>query len=170
MPQDQLTSLPEAIAPQVSGHDGVIRSRVLQGSVILLSSTGVVAGTNLLYNIVLARMLGTASFGHATAIYTLLMLTSAVTLSFQLVCSKYVARAADMSTKAVVYRGLLRRAWQVGALIGVLLAVRSDYVTHYLNLPQRRDILLLAIAAAIYVPLGVRRGRMQGCYEFRQLA
>jgi len=170
MPQDQLTSLPEAIAPQVSGHDGVIRSRVLQGSVILLSSTGVVAGTNLLYNIVLARLLGTASFGHATAIYTLLMLTSAVTLSFQLVCSKYVARAADVSTKVIVYRRLLRRAWQVGAAIGVVLAVRSDFVTHYLNLPQRRDILLLAIAAAIYVPLGVRRGRMQGCYEFRQLA
>ena len=170
MPQDQLTSLPEAIAPQVSGHDGVIRSRVLQGSVILLSSTGVVAGTNLLYNIVLARMLGTASFGHATAIYTLLMLTSAVTLSFQLVCSKYVARGVDIPAKVAVYRGLLRRAWQVGTLIGLLLAVRSEYVTRYLNLPERRDILLLAIAAAIYVPLGVRRGRMQGCYEFRQLA
>jgi len=170
MPQTQVTSLPEAIAPQVSGHDGVIRSRVLQGSVILLSSTGVVAGTNLLYNIVLARMLGTASFGHATAIYTLLMLTSAVTLSFQLVCSKYVARGSDVFAKAAVYRRLLRRSWQVGAVIGFVLAVRSAYVIQYLNLPERRDILLLAFAAAIYVPLGVRRGRMQGCYEFRQLA
>src|SRR5215471_9483168 len=160
MPQDQITSLPEAIAPQVSGHDGVVRSRVLQGSVILLSSTGVVAGTNLLYNIVLARMLGTASFGHATAIYTLLMLSSAVTLSFQLVCSKYVARGNNVAAKAAVYHRLLRRAWQVGAIIGLVLAVRSDYITHYLNLPERRDILLLAFAAAIYVPLGVRRGRM----------
>jgi len=49
---------------------------MLRGSAILLFSTGLVSATNLLYNIAIARGLGAAGFGHATAIYTLLMLLS----------------------------------------------------------------------------------------------
>ena len=30
--------------------------------------------------------------------------------------------------------------------------------------------MLLAIATGVYIPLGVRRGKMQGCYDFRGLA
>jgi O-antigen/teichoic acid export membrane protein len=154
----------------VTGGDGVVRARVVRGSMILLTSTGAVAATNLLYNIVVARMLGAAGFGHATAIYTLLMLASSVTLSFQLVCSKLVAKSDGLAAKAGVYRGLLRRAWQIGIGVGLVLAFQSQWITSFLKLPAAHDIDLLAIAAAVYIPLGVQRGRMQGCYEFRRLA
>ena len=56
----------------------LLRGRVVQGSAILLLSSGVVAGANLLYNILMARMLGPLGFGHASALYTLLMLVTAV--------------------------------------------------------------------------------------------
>jgi O-antigen/teichoic acid export membrane protein len=73
-PETQVTTSPE--------HPGILRGRIVRGSAILLLSTGLVAATNLLYNILLARMLGASSFGHASALYTLLMLVTAVTLSF----------------------------------------------------------------------------------------
>jgi len=170
LPQPQLTSLPAVMVPDVPGSDGVVRARVVRGSMILLTSTGAVAATNLLYNIVVARMLGAAGFGHATAIYTLLMLASSVTLSFQLVCSKLVAKSDGLSAKAGVYKTLIRRAWQIGAGVGLVLAFQSQWITRFLKLPAAHDIDLLAIAAAVYIPLGVQRGRMQGCYEFRRLA
>ena len=166
----QLTTLPPVIVPDLTGADGAARARVVRGSMILLTSTGAVAATNLLYNIVVARMLGAAGFGHATAIYTLLMLASSVTLSFQLVCSKLVAKSDGLSAKAGVYKGLLRRAWQIGIGVGLVLAFQSQGITRFLKLPAAHDIDLLAIAAAVYIPLGVQRGRMQGCYEFRRLA
>jgi len=147
-----------------------LRLRMLRGSFVLLCSTGLVSATNLLYNIAIARGLGPAGFGHATAIYTLLMLLSAVTLAFQLVCSKLVAKSFDLGSKLAVYRDLLHRSWATGLVLGTLIVACSSAITQYLNLPASRDIVLLGIGTAIYVPLGTRRGMLQGIYAFNRLA
>ena len=152
------------------GHLESLRERIVKGSTILLISTGVVAATNLLYNILIARMLGAEGFGDASALYTLLMLLSAVTLSFQIVTSKFIARSTEASVRAQIYARMSRRAWQVGVGIGLLVAAGGTYLKSYFNLPAQHDLLLLAIATAVYVPLGVRRGKMQGCYDFRGIA
>jgi hypothetical protein len=146
------------------------RGRVVRGSAILLLSTGLVAATNLFYNILIARMLGAAGFGHASALYTLLMLVTAVTLAFQIVTSKFIARNSDITVQAQIYSSLLRRAWHVGLAIAALVIASSAWLKSYLNLPAQHDLVLLAIAAGVYIPLGVRRGRMQGCYHFGSLA
>jgi hypothetical protein len=152
------------------GHREVLRGRVVRGSAILLLSTALVAATNLLYNILIARMLGASSFGHASALYTLLMLVTAITLSFQIITSKFIARTSETMVRAQIYASMLRRAWQVGLGIAVLLAAGSAYLKSYFNLPAQLDLVLLALAAGVYIPLGVRRGRMQGCCSFRDLA
>jgi O-antigen/teichoic acid export membrane protein len=151
-------------------HQHVLRGHIVRGSAILLLSTGLVAATNLLYNILIARMLGASGFGHASALYTLLMLMAALTLSFQIVTSKFVARNSEIVVRAQIYASLLRRAWQVGLGIALLLAAASACLKSYFNLPTQHDLVLLAIAAGVYIPLGVRRGKMQGCYNFRGLA
>ena len=156
--------VPESDAP------AGLRSVMLRGSVILLLSTGLVSATNLLYNIAIARGLGAEGFGHATAIYTLLMLLSAVTLAFQLVCSKFVAKNTEFPAKWAIYQDLLRRSWQIGAALGALLVLSSSAIASYLNLPTARDIVLLGVGTAVYIPLGVRRGMLQGLYDFRRLA
>ncbi len=156
-------------APATINH-GIWHGRVVRGSAILLLSTGLVAATNLLYTLLLARMLGVSGFGHASALYTLLMLVTAVTWSFQIVTSKFTARSSDPVVRAQIYGSLLRRAWQVGLGTAVLIAAGSAYLQSYLNLPQQHDLWLLAVAAGVYVPLGVRRGLMQGCYRFAGLA
>lgn len=148
----------------------LLRGRVVRGSAILLLSNGMVAATNLVYNILLARMLGASGFGHVSALYTLLMLVTAITFSFQIVTSKFIARNSDPTSRAEIYATLLRRSWRVGLGVGILVAAGSSVLQTSLNLPAQRDLVLLAIAAAAYVPLGVRRGRMQGCYEFGSLA
>jgi len=143
---------------------------MLRGSAILLFSTGLVSATNLVYNIAIARGLGAAGFGHATAIYTLLMLLSAVTLAYQLVCSKLVAKSEDLEGKVAIYKDLLRRSWQTGLLLGTAIAIGSGGIASYLHLPSARDIILLGFGTAIYVPLGVRRGMLLGIYDFTRLA
>jgi O-antigen/teichoic acid export membrane protein len=165
-----MTTLPEAQATLRPGHVEILRGHVVRGSAILLLSTGLVAATNLLYNILIARMLGASGFGHASALYTLLMLVAAIPLSFQIVTSKFIARNSQAIVRAQIYATMLRRAWQVGLGIAILLAAGSAYLKSYFNLPARHDLVLLAIAAGVYMPLGVRRGRMQGCYDFRGLA
>jgi hypothetical protein len=165
-----MTTLPQAQPTVGPGQVEILRGHVVRGSAILLLSTGLVAATNLLYNILIARMLGASGFGHASALYTLLMLVAAIPLSFQIVTSKFIARNSETIVRAQIYATMLRRAWQVGLGIAILLTAGSAYLKSYFNLPAQHDLVLLAVAAGVYLPLGVRRGRMQGCYDFRGIA
>jgi O-antigen/teichoic acid export membrane protein len=147
-----------------------LRAAIVSGSMTLLVGSGLVSVVNLIYNIVIARALGATGFGHAVSVYTLLMLLSAVTLSFQFVCSKFVAKSNSLPAKAAVYTLLHRRSLQVGALVGATLGLASPAISRYFNLPDPGLIILLAVGTTFYIPLGVRRGLLQGMYDFRRLS
>jgi O-antigen/teichoic acid export membrane protein len=147
-----------------------LREKLLGGSLTLLAGSGLVGVTNLVYNVVTARLLGPTGFAHATAVYTLLMLASAITLSFQVVCAKYVASHDTQDDKAAIFAALHLRAWVAGIALGLLLFVFNHVLMVYLNLPDQVLISLLALGAAFYIPLGVRRGYIQGVHAFGALA
>ena len=147
-----------------------LHSRILSGSIVLLSGSSLTTILNLAYNIVVARFLGPKGFGHATAVYTILTLVSAVTLSFQIVSAKMVAQQALPENKATVYRGFHRSAWKCGLMIALLLVIFQRPIAAYLNLPDSTLVAILAVGAAFYVPLGTRRGYVQGTYGFLRLA
>ena len=136
----------------------------------MLAGSGLVGVTNLIYNVLTARMLGPTGFAHATAVYTLLMLISAITLSFQVVCAKYVASHDTAEDKGTIFASLHLRAWMAGVAIGLLLFLFNRTITDYLNLPDPVLISLLALGMAFYIPLGVRRGYIQGVHAFSSLA
>ena len=147
-----------------------IKSQLLGGSLTLLAGSGFVGITNLAYNVVTARLLGPTGFAHATAVYTILMLMSCITLSFQVVSAKYIARTSSTEGRASVFASLHRRSWIAGIAIGLLLFLFERPLTSYLNLPDPVLISLLALGTAFYIPLGVRRGYIQGIHAFRSLA
>lgn len=147
-----------------------LKARIISGSFILLSGSGFATAINLAYNVAVARFLGPKGFGHASAVYTLLTLTSAVTLSFQIVSTKAVAQQSSEEARDAVYRDLHRDAWGCGMLVALLLLIFRNGIAVYLNLPNTMLVEFLAISAAFYVPLGTRRGFIQGAYGFRSLA
>jgi O-antigen/teichoic acid export membrane protein len=145
-------------------------SKLLGGSLTLLAGSGLVGITNFLYNVATARMLGPTEFANATAVYTLLMLMSAITLTFQTVCAKYVAKSEDPAEQFFAYTALHRKAWMASIGLGLVLILFESPITAYLNLPDRSLIVLLGIGTAFYIPLGVRRGYTQGTHSFGPLA
>jgi O-antigen/teichoic acid export membrane protein/anti-anti-sigma regulatory factor len=147
-----------------------LQASIVSGSVVLLSGSGLTTAINLVYNIALARFLGPRGFGHATAVYTILTLISAVTLSFQIISAKLVAKQNSSEGKSAVYRVFHRSAWACGVLVAVILLIFQRSIAGYLNLPGSDLVILLGIGAAFYVPLGSRRGYIQGTYGFRRLA
>ncbi len=174
--------MPEIIKPDVAGADEdqpsaaakpsakTLKSQLLGGSLTLLAGSGLVGVTNLVYNVVTARLLGPTGFAHATAVYTILMLLSSITLSFQVVCAKYVAKSTTAEERSNVFATLHQRSWLAGLGIGVLLFLLKGPITSYLNLPDPFLITLLAVGTAFYIPLGVRRGYIQGIHAFGPLA
>lgn len=147
-----------------------LRLKIVSGSVVLLSGAGLATAINFAYNMAVARFLGPDGFGNATALYTLLTLTSAVTLAFQITTAKLVARAGSLEEKVLCYRQLHRGAWFAGVGVCSILSVFEHGVARYLKLPDTHLVALLALGVAFYVPLGTRRGYIQGAYGFRRLA
>ena len=147
-----------------------LQARVLSGSFVLLAGSGFVTTINFAYNIAIARFLGPAGFGHASAVYTLLILISAVTLSFQIVSAKVVAQQASVPAKSAAYQRFHKAAWLSGVFLGLLLVLSRTVISNYLNLPSPMLIVWLAVGVAFYVPLGSRRGYLQGAYGFHRLA
>lgn len=166
---------PIAIEPKVPDDGPVelqktLHARIVSGSFVLLLGSGVATATNFIYNVAVARFLGPTGYGHASAVYTLLVLISAATLSFQIVAAKVVAQQGGGEEKFAVYRGFHRAAWACGLLVGLLLLLYQKPIASYLNLPTPALVALLAGGAAFYVPLGSRRGYIQGVCGFRALA
>src|SRR6267154_5349106 len=174
MPSD-VTSSPVVEKPDDNGVPNAppaktLKSQLLGGSLTLLAGSGLVGVTNLIYNVATARLLGPSGFAHATAVYTILMLISGITLSFQVVCAKYVARSSSPEDRALVFSMLHQRSWMAGIAIGLLLFLLRQPLTGYLNLPDPLLISLLAMGMVFYVPLGVRRGYIQGIHAVGPLA
>lgn len=147
-----------------------LRQKLLGGSLALLAGSGLVGITNLVYNVATARLLGPTGFAHVTAVYTLLMLASAITLSFQVVCAKYVASHDSAQEKNEIFASLHLRGWMAGIGLGLLLFLFRRIIQGYLNLPDPLLVTSLAVGAAFYIPLGVRRGYIQGVHAFTPLA
>jgi O-antigen/teichoic acid export membrane protein len=147
-----------------------LKARIISGSVVLLSGSSFATAINLAYNVAVARFLGPIGFGRATAVYTLLTLASAATLSFQITSAKVIAQKGPQEDKDASYRELHRIAWGCGVLVAVLLTIFRQPVTNYLNLPTTALVSLIAVGVAFYVPLGSRRGYIQGAYGFSSLA
>lgn len=178
------TAIPETLPPPAAAPLGLRaglrkhaerfrssrHSRILSGSLVMLVSSAVVAAVNFAYNVHVAQRLGPAEFGHVATAVSLLLLASALTLSFQIVCAKYVARSATDSGKAAAYRRLELRAWQVGLALGALLVAFSLPLTRFLRFPSAWIMWLMAAGIAFYVPLGVKRGAFQGTCAFPRLA
>ena len=147
-----------------------LRSQIVSGSLTLLAGTGLVSAMNFAYNIAVARLLGPTGYGHATAVSTLLMLMSAITLAFQIVCAKLVANHDSPADKTGIYARLHRRSWFLGIAIGMLLVLARGAISSYLNLPDPTLVVMLGLGAAFYIPLGARRGCIQGICAFNALA
>src|SRR5207248_11514222 len=120
------------------------RSRVLSGSAILLAGLALATLINFAYNIAVARFLGPTAFGHTTAVYTLLILISSVTLSFQILTAKIVAQQKSHVAQSVAYKGFHARGWMAGIVVAMLLLAFRHTFTEYLNLPDPMLIAFLA--------------------------
>jgi O-antigen/teichoic acid export membrane protein len=154
----------------LTSNSKTLQARIISGSVVLLSGSALTTGINLAYNIVVARFLGPKGFGQATVVYTILTLMSAVTLAFQIVAAKVVAQQASSEGKSAVYRVFHQSAWACGILVALLLFLFQKQVADYLNFSDSVLVAILAVGIAFYVPLGARRGHIQGIYGFRRLA
>src|SRR5579885_3853660 len=127
------------------------QSRLVGGSLVMLAGSMTVSVLNFGYNMVVARMLGKAAFAQAAAAVTVQLIISALTLSFQIVCAKFVAKNETDEQKSYTYRFLLRRSWMIGLTVGLVITVFSIPAAHWLQMSSPWTLILLAVGMTFYV-------------------
>src|ERR1700704_1240438 len=145
-----LTPADAPVAEAVARAPQNAQATVLSGSFVMLVAMMLVNAFNFAYNMVMARLLGPAAFGNINAAVTLLLLASCVSLAFQLVCAKFVARNQADSGKAAIVHNLLGKAWIVSLALGAILFVAQRPVASFLNVPSPWIIGILALGIAAY--------------------
>ena len=63
------------------------------------------------------------------------MLMSAITLAFQLVCTKLVAKSESIEAKAAVFQLLHKKAWWVGIGLGTAMLMASSVLACIFGFP-----------------------------------
>jgi O-antigen/teichoic acid export membrane protein len=149
---------------------GSSEGKVFTGGMVMLAGSVLVSLANFGYNIGVAHLLGPGDFSQAAAAVTLLMLASCINLAYQLVTAKLVAKTTVPGERAAVYQYLMRRAWLVGFGLSALIVGASRWIASYLRMPSPTLIVVLGLGMLFYIPLGVRRGGMQGTCQFLRLS
>lgn len=163
-PQSRMRTAFETL--KAGGSEG----KVFTGGVVMLAGSVLVSLANFGYNIGVARLLGPGDFSQTAAAVTLLMLASCINLAGQLVTAKLIARTTVPGERAAVYRLLMRRAWLVGFGVSAIFVGASRWIAAYLRMPSPTLVVLLGLGMLFYIPLGVRRGGMQGTCQFLRLS
>ena len=145
-------------------------SRVFTGGVVMLAGSVLVSLANFGYNIGVAHLLGPGDFSQAAASVTLLMLASCISLAYQLVTAKLIARTTVPAERSAVYQHFMRRAWLVGFGLSAIFVGASRWIAAYLRMPSPTLVVLFGLGMLFYIPLGVRRGGMQGTCQFLRLS
>ena len=163
-PQSRMRTAFETL--KASGSEG----RVLTGGVVMLAGSVLVSLANFGYNIGVAHLLGPGDFSQAAASVTLLMLASCISLAYQLVTAKLIARSTVPGERAAIYQFFMRRAWLVGFGLSAVFLGASRWIAAYLRMPSPNLVVVFGLGMLFYIPLGVRRGGMQGAFAERPSA
>ncbi|MBK8047424.1 MAG: oligosaccharide flippase family protein [Anaerolineales bacterium] len=164
-------STPPVAPPQ--RRFALLGNRLLSGSALLLVSTTIVNLGNYLFNVIMGRWLGPASFADVSLIVTLFLVVTLVTATLQTVVARYSAIFQASSLSEVVSglrRWSLRWAWLLGIVGAAVLVVGALFWQQFFHTASPWLFVILGIGVPIYFAQGVDRGILQGQMRFGLLA
>jgi O-antigen/teichoic acid export membrane protein len=140
-----------------------------RASAVLTGATLAASGVNYALNLLLARWMTPSEFGDANLVVTAMLGLTAVAVTLQLVTAQRIS-TAPAATQAVERRALLRRAWSVGLLVAIAIAVSSPLIAAATSSASAVPFVLLAAGLPFYLAQAVERGALQGRLRFGDLA
>lgn len=129
----------------------------------------VASAVNYLLNLFLARWMSPDEFGDANLMVTLMLATSAVAVALQLLTARRIS-TADPETAMAARSASLRRAWAIGAAIGVLATVFAPALRDATSSASALPFVILGVGIPLYLAQAVERGVLQGKLRFKRLA
>jgi len=167
MPQqdDRLIRSEDRVQP----HQPPVKTSMGKASMTLASAMLVASGANYLLNLFLARWMSPDEFGDANLMVTLMLATSAVAVALQLLTARRISTSDDDMATAVRTANL-RRAWAIGAAIGLASTATAPMLRSVTSSASAVPFVILGIGIPMYLAQAVERGVLQGRLRFSRLA
>jgi O-antigen/teichoic acid export membrane protein len=152
------------LEPQEARHE---LTRAARAGVMLVVAGGMAGILNLLFNVLVARRGGAASYGAIGSLLTVVTVVGIVATGFQY----GIARQAAVSSRAAREMvGPALRSVLPWALLALLLALLSWPLAGFLRLPSVAPVLLIAGVAVVSVFGAAVSGLLVGFRRFRVIA
>ncbi len=143
-------------------------SSIRRATALLSAATLAASAANYVLNLVLARWMTPTEFGDANLIVTLMLGLTAAAVALQLIAARGVSTARVAI--ATFRMATLRRAWTIGSLVAITLAVTSPLLRDLTSSASAIPFAVLAIGLPCYLAQAVERGVLQGQLRFAPLA
>ena len=151
-----------------------IRKDDLTRHSIVMTSSALIAGLlNYLYQLQMGRMLPRSEYGILFTMISLAAMLGTVTQTFQNATSRFTSTfrvQGRLGKIRTVWMFLLVRAWMLGGALFLLLALLSPMISDFLNIADRRYLLVLCASLMLSFALPVNQGLLQGLQRFMPLA
>ncbi len=157
-----------------AGNDQTAARQLAAGGATLALAMVVANGANYLLNIALGRWLTPVEFADANLAVTLMLLLTAVAVSFQLISARFVGVAVAErrgSAEIMSIAGWLeRRALLIGLATGGLLIAGAGPLAQLFRVESWVTFAVLGAGMPFYLAQAVGRGVLQGQLRFSALA
>jgi len=163
---------PDESAPSLVGSDNTVKGGLLQAGPVAIAGM-LVNGAAALVVVAVARLVSSQSYGEIAQLLGLFFILS---MPGSAVLVGVVRRVTGLQTTGQDYlvRPWVARAHRIClAAIGVelvLVLALQGWIAHQLHLPDGRGVVLILMAAGIWILLSVDRGLLQAHRSYRPLA
>jgi len=128
-----------------------------------------VNGGNYLYNLLLGRILGPATFSDAAILITFLLILSFVGMTFQIVSAKYSVLLENNSL-SLFTRMITTYATVTGIIIGLIVLFFNQELQKIFHTSTTVMFVIFGIGIPLYFVMSVNRGLFQGKNLLNKLA
>lgn len=147
----------------------LLESPLFAGSFIMVVGSNVTNLLNYIYHLIMGRLLGPASYGELSAIFSLSILLGIVPTSFSLAIVKYVSAAkSDKDIKSIV-SWFNEKIFLVAMGIFLIILVGAPLISSFLNITNYFLVTIIGGGFIFSLPALLNRSILQGLLKFKQM-
>lgn len=145
---------------------GIFRHPLFSGSMIMFVGSMGANVVNYLYHLLMGRILGPSGYGSLASIFSLLYIIGIVPGSTSFAIVKFIASAKDKEEAAVIYKGIRKFIWQIGAVGFLILVIIFLPIANFLHTEDKFGVFLTGPIFFFALVTLVNQASMQGVLKF----
>lgn len=141
---------------------------LFSGSAIMIVGSNAVSFLNLLYHLLMGKILDPAFYGELVSLISLIGLFSIIPLSLSLVIVKYISAAKNEKETSDLIKWLKSKGFKASLIIFIFTLIASPMIANFLHIEKLSYIILISISFLFSIQTVISRSILQGLLKFKE--